>query len=410
MTASEHPQPRPGPLSGIKVVEYAVFHAGPGAGAILGDLGAEVIKVEAPGGDPLRNWERIGARSFMLPNNKNLLFEISNRNKRDICVDIMRPEGRAILERLVADADVFLTNVRKSTKEKLGIDYETLRKINPRIVHANVSGFGPTGPVADVGAYDPMGQARSGMMFITGNTEPVLIQIAVLDQATCIAASHGIVTALFTRERHGYGQEVHASLLGTAFWLTYVNMIVASSGLLDPNIHWDRTVNSPVRNNFCCKDGKWICGVHHPEEKYWPLLCKATGLERLLDDPRFREYDSRIANGEALIGIFDEVFATRDRDEWVPTLLAHGLMFSPVQTLFEALEDPQTLASNYVVEFEHPDYGTTRIPGYPLHFSACDVGTRTAAPELGGDTAAVLEAMGYSRQEIRDLRERGVVK
>jgi len=277
-------------------------------------------------------------------------------------------------------------------------------------VHANVSGFGPEGPVADVGAYDPMGQARSGMMFITGNKDPVLIQIAVLDQATCIAASHAILTALFVRERHGFGQEVHTSLLGTAFWLTYVNMIVASSGLMDPNIRWERTTNSPVRNNFCCKDGKWICAVHHPEEKYWPLICKGTGLERLLDDPRFQDYNSRIANGKDLIAIFDEVFATRTRDEWIEILLANGLMFSPVQTLNEALGDPQALASGYVVEFDHPDFGATRIPGYPLHFSACDAGTRTRAPELGAHTDEVLRAIGYSEAAIKELREKGVVR
>ncbi len=403
-------QVRPGPLSGVKIVEYAVFHAGPGAGAILGDLGAEVIKIEAPGGDPLRNWERIGVRSLALPNDKNILFEIANRNKKDVCIDIKQPDGRAVFAKILQDADVFLTNVRRSTKAKLGIDYESIKKINPRIIHANVSGFGPEGPVADVGAYDPMGQARSGMMFITGNDDPVLIQIAILDQATCIALSHAIITALFVRERHGLGQEVHASLLGTAFWLTYVNMIVAGSGLMDPNIRWDRTANSPVRNNFRCKDGKWICAVHHPEEKYWPLICKGTGLERLLDDPRFQTYELRLANGKELIAIFDEVFATRNRDEWIEILLANGLMFSPVQTLSEALTDPQTLASRYMVEFEHPEFGKTMIPGYPLHFSACDAGTRMPAPQLGDHTNEVLGSVGYSEAEINDLRARGIVK
>ncbi len=410
MTASHPSIAKPDPLAGIKVVEYGVFHAGPGASAILGDLGAEVIKVESPSGDPLRNWRRVGAGSFALPNDKNVLFELSNRNKKGVCIDITHPRGRNIFNQLVKGADVFLTNLRKSTKEKLGVDYESIKQINRSIIHANVSGYGPDGPVADVGAYDPMGQARSGMMFITGNKDPVLIQIAVLDQATCIAASHAIITALFVRERQGYGQEVHASLFGTALWLTYVNMIIAGSGLLDPNVRWERKANSPVRNSFCCRDGKWIFGVHHPEERYWPLVCNATGLERLVSDPRFRDYDSRVRNASVLVGIFDEVFATKDRDEWIEMLLSNGLMFSPVQTLDDVLSDPQALANKYVVEFEHPDFGNVKIPGYPVHFSKGAAGTRKAAPELGADTSEVLGTLGYSDAEVQGLMREGIVR
>jgi len=398
-----------GPLKGIKVVEYCVFHAGPGAGAILGDLGADVVKIENQEGDPMRDWNKLGARVFALPKGGNLLFEISNRNKRGICLDINTEKGREIFLSMIKDADVFVTNLRKSTKIKLGIDYETLSKVNPKIIHANISGYGPEGPISDLGAYDPMGQARSGMMFVTGNTEPVLIQLAVLDQATCITASHAIMTALFVRERQGKGQEVHVSLLSTALWLLYVNLMSSSSKLLDPNIKWVRHENSPVRNNFCCKDGKWIIGVHHPEEKYWPLFCKVTGKEELLEDPRFIEYEGRIKNGKELISIFDDVFTSKTRDEWLDLLLKNGLMFSPIQSIEEVLDDPQALANNYVVDFNHPDYGKVKIPGYPVHFSSFQAGTKCIAPKLGEHTDAVLLEMGYSDDIVQALKDEGVI-
>ncbi len=212
----------PGPLEGIRVVEYAIWHAGPGASAILGDMGAEVIKIETLSGDPERSAKQLGSVKFDVQGNSDwsFLFELSNRNKKGICLDIQTPQGREIFHRLVKTADVFLTNLRNSTKPRLGIDYESIRKINPQIIHAGVSGFGVKGPFSDVGAFDPMGQAVSGMLYLTGDDEPVMLQTVVLDQMTSITASHAILTALFYRERHGIGQEVHVSLYSSALWLT----------------------------------------------------------------------------------------------------------------------------------------------------------------------------------------------
>jgi crotonobetainyl-CoA:carnitine CoA-transferase CaiB-like acyl-CoA transferase len=402
-------QQKLGPLEGIKVVEYAVFHAGPGACSILGDLGAEVIKVESIAGDLMRDWRRIGADHFVLSDGESMFFQIANRSKKSISLDIKTKNGREIFLELIKEADVFLTNLRKSTKIKYGIDYSTLSKVNPKLIHASVSGYGPEGPVSDLGAYDPMGQARSGMMFISGQDEPVLIQIAVLDQFTSIAASHAIITALFQRERCGTGQEVHASLYGSALWLMYVNMQIESFGL-DSKIVWDRKRNLPVRNSFCCKDGKWIVAVHHPEERYWPLICKATGLEKLLDDSRFIDYDRRIANCNELMDIFDSVFVEKTRDEWIDILTVNGLMFSPVQTLNEVLTDPQAIENGYVVDFDHPSYGKIKMPGYPLHFSQNTAGTKTAAPKLGEHTDEIMSRMGYSLENIKKMKKEKIVK
>jgi len=216
------------PLEGIKIVEYGVFHAGPGASAILGDLGADVVKIESGLGDPQRYWTTLGRVDMSLPNGESIFFQLSNRNKKGIYLDIEKEKGREILYRLVREADVFLTNLRKTTKAKLGIDYESLRQVNPQIIHANVSGYGPEGPMKDSGAFDPLGLARSGMMYVTGASEPVFIHGAVVDQATAIATSHAILTALLVRERSGMGQEVHVSLYGTGLWLMYPNIILSN--------------------------------------------------------------------------------------------------------------------------------------------------------------------------------------
>jgi crotonobetainyl-CoA:carnitine CoA-transferase CaiB-like acyl-CoA transferase len=401
---------KPMPLEGICVLEYAVFHAGPGTSAILGDLGAEVIKIENGMGDPERHWNDVGGMDLSMPNGESVVFQSSNRNKKAIWLDIKKKKGREILFQLVKEADVFLTNLRKSTKLKLGIDYASLAKINPKIIHANVSGYGPEGPVSDQGAYDPMGQARSGMMFATGAKEPMLVNLAVLDQATAIAASHAILTALFFRERRGTGQEVHLSLFSTGLWLMYINMMTIGSLSIDPAADWDRFQNSPLRNRFCCEDGKWLIGAHHPEKRYWPGFCEATGQNALLNDPRFKDDAGRRENCRELIELFDEVFATKRRDEWLEILEAKGLMFCPVQDLREVFKDPQALINKYVVNFEHPTYGTLKIPGYPVHFSAARAGTQTKAPALGEHTDLIMRRIGYSEGEIHTLKAEGVIR
>jgi crotonobetainyl-CoA:carnitine CoA-transferase CaiB-like acyl-CoA transferase len=401
--------PKP-PLDGVFVLEYGVFHAGPGACAILGDLGAEVVKIEDMTGDPERYWTNLGHLNIAMPNGESAMFQFSNRNKRSICLDIQPSRGRQIFEQLVARADVFLTNLRQSTKKKLGIDYEALRGINPRMIHANVSGYGPEGPMADLGAFDPMGLARSGMMFVTGREEPKLMHLGILDQATAIGASHAILTALFVRERSGLGQEVHVSLYSVGQWLTAANLTIHSLLGIDPIIPAIRTDHSPLRNRYRCKDGKWIICTHHPEEKYWSIFCETTGQAHLLSDPRFADEKSRAANGPALIEILDEIFAKRTSAEWMEVFVARGLMFCPVQRVGEIKDDPQALANRYMVDFQDPALGSLRIPGYPIQFSDNSAGTRSLAPSLGQHTIEVMEELGYSDQEIDDLKRDGVIR
>jgi crotonobetainyl-CoA:carnitine CoA-transferase CaiB-like acyl-CoA transferase len=398
------------PLEGIRIVEYGVFHAGPGGNAILGDLGAEIIKIETSSGDPERYWTQVAGSDFSLKNGESLIFEASNRNKKGICLDIKKEKGRKIFDRLITDADVFLTNLRKSTKVKLGLDYETLSQLNSKIIFASVSGYGLEGPMSDLGAFDPLGQARSGMMFVAGNSEPEMLHLGILDQATAITVSHAILTALLVRERRGFGQEVHISLYSTALWIQYMNLLINTVLSIDPCIPADRTQHSPLRNRFRCQDGKWVLGTHHPEKKYWATFCKATGQSHLLNDPRFTNEDGAPTNFVELNAIFDKVFVSKPRDEWMEIFLSHGLLACSVQQIKEVPDDPQALANNYVVPFDHPLQGKVKIPGYPVYFSACAAGTRSAAPQLGEHTDLVLQELGYTDREIDKLKKAEIIR
>jgi crotonobetainyl-CoA:carnitine CoA-transferase CaiB-like acyl-CoA transferase len=399
-----------GPLCGIRVVEYGVFHAGPGASAILGDLGAEVIKIETGCGDPERFWNVLGGVDITVPGGESIMFEISNRNKKGLHLDIRKEKGREVFERLIATADVFLTNLRLSTAAALGIDYEAVRRINPSIIHAGVSGYGEKGPAADLGAFDPMGQARSGMMYLYDDQNPALIHMAVLDQAAAITASHAILAALFARERHGIAQSVHTSLYSAGLWLMYCNLYAKSVLKRDTAFAWKRHENSPLRNSFKCADGRWIIGVHHPEEKYWPRFCEITGTKGLLADPRFADAHSRRGNVRELVEIFDRVLATRTRDEWIAVFQANGLMFTPVQHIGEVLDDTQALENAYVVEFDHPAHGRVKLPGYPASFSAAQACMRAAAPAPGEHSREILLSLGYCEDDVAALRTQDVVR
>jgi len=402
--------PATGPLSGIRVIEYGVFHAGPGASAILGDLGAEVIKIETGQGDTERFWSVVGGVDITVPGGESVMFEISNRNKKGLHLDIKTEKGREIFERLIKTADVFLTNLRQSTTRRLEIDYESVRRINPAIIHAGVSGYGEKGPAADLGAFDPMGQARSGMMYLHDDQNPSLMHMAVLDQAAAITASHAILAALFARERHGVAQAVHTSLYSAGLWLMYCNLFAKSVLNKNTAFTWKRHENSPLRNSFQCADGEWIIGVHHPEEKYWELFCEITAQQDLLTDPRFAAPQARRKHVAELIAIFDPVLATKTRDEWIDVFQKNGLMFTPVQHVGEVLDDPQALANAYVVEFDHPAHGRIKLPGYPARFSASEAGTRSAAPGLGEHSREILLDLGYSEDDVVALRKQDVVR
>ncbi|MDO9439058.1 CaiB/BaiF CoA-transferase family protein [Hydrogenophaga sp.] len=402
----------PRPLEGVRIIECGVWHAGPGGTAILGDLGAEVIKIESLDGDPERhNPGRLGTVKLtgVAKDDWSVIYEISNRNKRGICVDIATEEGREILSRLVATADIFMTNFRAPTIPKLGVDEATIRAINPKIIHITVSGYGSTGPLADLGGFDPMGQAVSGMAFITGSDEPVVLQVLFLDQMTAIVASHAMITALFVRERHGYGQALHVSLYGSATWIMYANLLTTSIMKQNLATKWDRQITPPLRNCYRCSDGQWIMGTCHPEGKYWRRFCELIGLPDHADDPRYESSEKRAENVRSLIAAIDAAMLAKTREQWLKIFHANGVLFVGVQSMTDVLQDPQAHLNGYVKNVDHPTLGQVTLPGYPVQFSANS--TRLSpAPDRGQHTREVLREIGYTESQIDAMCAATVIK
>ena len=401
-----------GPLDGIRVLDCGVFHAGPGGPAILADLGAEVIKVEQPGfGDPIRGVSQMGGVQFGPEGGRSLFFEGANRGKKGITLDLKAEKGREVLYRLVEKSDVFTTNLRPAAVEKLGMGYERLREINPRLVYAGVSAYGPKGPDREGGGFDYQGQARSGLMYSVGESDmpPLVSQFGIVDQATAIMMSHQVLSALFMRERTGKGQEVQTSILSAAMFLQYFNVLVSSVGGTEVPRH-QRAKQNPMRNYFACGDGRWVMMTLTPPERHWGPLCRAIDRPELEHDPHYDTNAKRDARSEELVRLFDEIFASRPRAEWLSAFAEHDLFACAVNTLEDLGTDPQVIANDYIVDFDHPIFGQIKIPGYPVHFSGAQAGTAQAAPELGQHTDEVLSRLGgYGDEEIEALRGEGVI-
>jgi len=400
------------PLEDVRVLDCGIYHAGPGGPAILGDLGAEVIKIEQPRvGDPIREQKTVGSIFFEIPGNRNIYCEGANRNKKSVTIDLKTRKGQEIAQRLVSRSDVFLTNMRRPAVEELNLTYSVLRRVNPGLIYATVSAFGPKGPDRDRGGFDYQGQARSGFMYSMGEADmpPLVCQFGIIDQATALMASHQIITALYMRERCGVGQEVHISILGTAISLLHFNVLMAQMGGFEPPRH-RRSTEQPMRNYYKCSDDKWLMMTLTPQERHWGPLCRALDHPELETDPRFDTSDKRLENAEKLVGIFDKVFITRPQKEWLRILGKYDLFCCAINSLKDLKDDPQVTENHYLVDFEHPTLGIIKIPGYPGHFSECPAGTISAAPELGEHTEDVLtEIGGYSNEEIDQFKKEEII-
>jgi crotonobetainyl-CoA:carnitine CoA-transferase CaiB-like acyl-CoA transferase len=396
-------------LSGIKVVEVSTWFAGPTCGMWLGEWGADVIRVEPIEGDPLRGIMRTGVLPVA---DYNWMWELANRSKRCIAMDLSKEKGKLIVHKLVEKADVFLSNLRPSTLKRAKLDYETLSKLNPRLIYANVTGYGPKGPGAEWPAFDETAfWARSGIMSTMGEpgTPAVPLRGAMGDNTTGMFMLGGIALALFARERTGHGQRVDVSLIGNGVWVAGVDI----QGALVYGREMGRTsrkkVGNPLYNTYQAKDDKWFQFQMLQTDRFWPGVCRAIDREDLVSDPRFDTHENRCQNSREAIAILDKVFITRNREEWAPRFDANGLVWAPAQTPLEVIKDPCVLENNYIIEYEHFSHGKVKGIRCPIQLSETRGRAPFGAPEHSQHTEEVLLEMGYTWNDIAKLKEEKVV-
>jgi crotonobetainyl-CoA:carnitine CoA-transferase CaiB-like acyl-CoA transferase len=394
------------PLAGVRILDMTIWQQGTHSTALLADLGADVIKIEGPDNpDPGRGV------ALGVPGGLNGYFENHNRGKRAICIDCKQPAGRELLLRLARTADVFTNNMRKGVLDRLGLGYEDFRAVNPRLIYAVASGYGNEGPERTLPSMDIMAQARGGIIGMTGEPQspPQLIPSAAADQIGSYFLAHGILAALYMRERTGEGQQVDASLLGAQIEVqSHLLQSYLFSGVLP--VRRTREEMQPLWNTYRGGDGRWFVIGMLPQERWWPKLRLVLGLEAWEQDPRFATAADRLANAPDLVAKFDELFATRSRDHWVDLLSAHDLMAARVQSYDEVEQDVQVLANRYVTEIDHPIGRRVKMVNHPVRFSAAPgVGVQGPAPEFGQHTEDVLLEAGLDWDEIAALRARGVI-
>jgi len=402
----------PMPLEGTRVIDWTIWQQGPVASVMLGDLGADVIKIEERvGGDPGRGV--LKAQGLDLRDRPNFYFEANNRNKRSLTVDLKKPAGVALVQRLAERADVFVQNFRKGVAGRLGLDAATLRARNPRLVYASASGYGPEGSESGAPSFDYLGLARSGIMYSAGepDDEPLAIAGGIADQMGAIMLAYGIVTALLARERSGRGQEVDASHLGSMAWLQGLGLsarlMLGRALPRQPR----RYATNPLWNHYKCSDGLWLALSMLQPDRYWTRFCAVLEIPQAAADARFTTMLDRMMNAGECIALLDEVFARRPRAEWIRRLAEGGdFIYSVINSVDDLPDDPQMQANGYVTAFQHPAFGPTQVVGLPVRLSETPGSIRLPAPEFGQHTEEVLtEVLGYSWEEIGRLREEEVI-
>jgi crotonobetainyl-CoA:carnitine CoA-transferase CaiB-like acyl-CoA transferase len=399
----------PGPMHGVKVVELGVWVAGPAAGGILADWGADVVKIEPPGiGDPSRTFSKMLGGDLPF----NPIFEMDNRSKRSIVVDLAADEGRALALELIDQADVFVTNVRMSALNRLGLGHEELTARYPRLVYAAISGYGLTGPDADRAAYDIAGfWARSGIAasLTTPGQHPPFQRGGMGDHNAGLAAAAAVSAALYSREKTGKGQLVSTSLLREGIYTLSFDLALGARFGVPLQVADRKSMGNPCINNYADCDGRWFWIVGLEAERHFPPLARAVGHPEWIDDARFENAAARAENARELIAMLDEIFSAKTREEWGEIFdREEDLWWAPVQTTQEVLSDPQVLAAGGLVEV--PDGGgTTLLPATPVDFEGTPWEPRAMAPGHGEHSDEILNELGRSADEIAALREQGVV-
>jgi crotonobetainyl-CoA:carnitine CoA-transferase CaiB-like acyl-CoA transferase len=394
----------PGPLAGMRVLELAQIMAGPTCGAMLADLGADVIKVEKlPGGDDSRGYREPRVNGVSAP------FMMLNRNKRGIALNLKLAKGREILLRMVRDADVLTENFRLGTMEKLGLSYDVLSRENERLIYCSITGFGRDGPFADKGGFDLVAQGFAGLMAITGEAgrPPVKNGNPVSDINAGILAAFGIVAAYTHRLKTGRGQIVDTSLMEAALQQTYWHAASYFATGDSPGPIGSAHILTAPYQAFSASDG--FVNIGGANQANWERIADVLGHGEWRDDPRFATNAARMENREALERLMNAVLITRTRDEWIAAFDAAGVPAGPVHSLAEALTHPQTLARGMVADLVHPEAGATKTIGCPIHFSRTPTRLDRPAPLLGEHTHELLREFGYTDAEIDVFVGEGVV-
>lgn len=391
------------PLSGLKVLDVSQVMAGPYCCMLLGDMGADVIKVEPPGiGDQTRR-----AMGFRLSGDDSGGFLALNRNKRSIEINLKSEAGRAAFYKLVESADILVENNRPGVAKRLKIDYDTLKAINPRLVYASISGFGQTGPWANRPGFDLIAQAMSGVMSVMGHPDapPVKSSIPVADLGSGLFAIYGILSAIIGRQTSGQGQYVDASLfesaLGLSIWETAEYW---GTGRLPTPIGSANRMSAPYQT-VRASDRYFVMGAAN--QKLWEGLCDVVGRQDLVANPLYLDNVERLKNRAPLIAELEASFATATADEWVERLLEKGVPAAPIYNYDEALSSPQSQARQMVLNIDHPVEGVVKSLGFPVKLSGTPQQVRHPAPLLGEHTQAILEEIGLNAAEIQRFKDHG---
>jgi CoA:oxalate CoA-transferase len=398
------------PLDGITVIDTTSFAMGPCAAGYLADMGARVIKVEEPfGGDRGRGVRSVRHLSI---GRYNWLFEMLNRGKQSLGLNWKSAKGREMLYRLIERADIFITSQKPRSLAQSGLDYETLSKINPRIIYAHCTGWGSRGPYRNVDAFDLIAFARAGLMTIMGEPDspPVKCIPGAGDEAAGVILAYGILLALFHRERTGEGQKVESSLFGaqiSIFGHGSLQSYLANEQ--EPNRDSRKHPGNALTNTYRTKDGRWLMLSMMTGDSPWPEFCEAAGITELVDDPRFNSHESRCDNADALRRILDDVFASRTLSEWTKSFEGCEFAWSPCQTIRELTQDPQVIENEHITTFDHPRLGTIKMVGLPVKLSRTPGQTNYPAPEVGQHTEEILLELGYDWQEILSLKDEHII-
>jgi formyl-CoA transferase len=400
-------------LQGIRVIEVGGAVAAPIVGMLMGSWGAEVIHVEPPGkGD---NWRHVlgqGMAGWARPNPVNYYWEHTDRNKKSLALNLGSPEGQAVLHKLAASADVFLNNLRPYEMEKFRLTYDILSGINPKIIYANLTGYGRRGPEKNTGGYDSVAfWARSGVMDLMhdAGVAPNISRPGYGDSITAMSLLAGIMAALYIREKTGVAQELEISLYNTAVWaLGYdiAGCLITGEDAVRPQ---RKSMGNPIRNVYETGDHRWIMLGMTNAQHYWPGFCGAIHHPELENDPRFATYEARAGHAGELVALLDGVFRGRTYDEWVEILSQTRIVWSPVTTPLEVTRDRQAIANEFFVDWDHPEHGQIKVLNNPIKLSETKAEITMAAPKLGEHSEEILKGLGYGESEIQALKASGAI-